>query len=248
MLKRILFVVFFLLVLFVSGSIANDLKKGWDEYRNANYIAAVEILMPLAREGNARAQYAIGFMYQKGRGLPLDKDEAEKWFRKAEPGLRKKSENGSRAAQHILSVMYRRGYGVEKDEEAAAEWNKRAAQQGHMIAQYNMGWAYANGRGVPWDEKKAIKWYAKAAQKGHPPAALNLGFLYLKGELIEKDNTKAYMWFNIVGAIGKDARIKDKDMRKRAIRAKEWLYERMMLGEINEANRLAKEWLKKHGR
>lgn len=246
MFNKIILSTVLVFVFSVSNSVASDLKKGWDEYRNGNYITAKKILMPLAKEGNARAQYAIGFMHQNGHGLQLDTDEADKWFRKAEPGLRKKAENGSRAAQNILSVMYRRGYGVEKDEEAAAEWNKRAARQGHMIAQYNMGWAYANGRGVPWDEKKAIKWYTKAAQKGHPSAALNLGFLYLKGDLIEKDNTKAYMWFNIVGAIGKDARTKDKDVRKRAIRAKEWLYERMMLEEVNEANHLVKEWLKKH--
>ena len=246
MLKKIVLLAVLVFAFSVSNSIASDLKKGWDEYRSGNYITAKEILMPLAKEGNARAQYAIGFMHQKGRGLPLDKDEADKWFRKAIPGLRKKAEDGSRSAQHILSVMYRRGYGVEKDEEAAAEWNKRAARQGHKIAQYNMGWAYANGRGVPWDEKKAIKWYTRAARKGHSSAALNLGFLYLKGDLIEKDNTKAYMWFNIVGAIGKDARIRDKDVRKRANRAKEWLYERMMLSEVNEANHLANGWLKKH--
>ena len=153
----------------VSISFASDLQEGWSEYRKGNYLAAAEIFMPLARAGNARAQYAIGYMHRSGQGLPLDEDESNKWFRKAVPGLTEMAENGSMATQLMLSVMYRGGYGVEKDDEVATEWNLKAAKQGHKLAQYNMGWAYAHGRGVSWDEKKAIKWFEKAAKQARQP-------------------------------------------------------------------------------
>lgn len=247
MLKKAILAVL-LVVLSASMPLASDLKAGWDEYRKGNYLAAVDILMPLAKAGNPRAQYAIGYMHQKGNGLPQDKDEANKWFRKALPGLTEKAENGSRSTQHLLSIIYRRGYGVEKDEEIAAEWNLKAAKQGHSLAQYNMGWAYAHGRGVPWNEKKAIKWYEKAAAQGNPSAANNIGAIYHNGETIQKDPIKALMWYKIATSIGKDNLTSHKKARKLATRNMETrtFKEEMMLGDIEKANRLAADWLKKH--
>jgi len=37
----------------------------------------------LAEQGDARAQYNLGFMYATGEGVPENDAEAVKWFRKA---------------------------------------------------------------------------------------------------------------------------------------------------------------------
>ena len=36
-----------------------------------------------AQQGNAEGQYALGYSYEQGRGVPLDYAEAVRWFRKA---------------------------------------------------------------------------------------------------------------------------------------------------------------------
>ena len=51
-----------------------------------------------AEQGQAEAQYTLGFMYAKGEGVPQDYAEAMKWFRKA-------AEQGHAEAQHNLGVM-----------------------------------------------------------------------------------------------------------------------------------------------
>ena len=37
----------------------------------------------LAEQGNAEAQFSLGFRYDEGEGVPQDSQEAVKWWRKA---------------------------------------------------------------------------------------------------------------------------------------------------------------------
>ncbi len=52
----------------------------------------------LAAQGDAHAQFNLGVMYDKGRGVSQDYAEAVKWYRKA-------AEQGHASAQHNLGVM-----------------------------------------------------------------------------------------------------------------------------------------------
>ncbi len=85
---------------------------GWDEaiaaLQRGDYATAIRELRPLAEQGDAKAQYNIGIMYDRGDGVPQDYAEAVKWFRKA-------AEQGFAKAQNNLGEMYRYGYGVAKD-------------------------------------------------------------------------------------------------------------------------------------
>jgi len=40
-------------------------------------------LLPLAEQGDAAAQHKLGVMYYSGEGVPQDKAEGLKWYRKA---------------------------------------------------------------------------------------------------------------------------------------------------------------------
>ena len=42
--------------------------------------------MKLAKKGNAEAQYKVGEMYEAGRGVDANKEEAMKWFTQAADG------------------------------------------------------------------------------------------------------------------------------------------------------------------
>ncbi len=58
-------------------------------YQRGDYATALREWRPLAEQGNTEAQYGLGVMYDKGRGVPRDHAEALQWYRKAaEQGVR----------------------------------------------------------------------------------------------------------------------------------------------------------------
>ncbi len=249
MLKRILLLVFLVTLSLGTYQIAcADFSEGWKALRRGKYTTAREELFPLAEKGHAKSQYAVGWMYQWGRGFAKDETEAAKWFQKAQKGLNKLGADGDRRAQYMLGYLYRKGFGVEKDTEEAAIWYRKAAKAGHRAAQYRLGAMYHYGRGVPWDENKAIKWYEKAAAKGHAMAANNIGTIYDNDGMVQVDRVKAYMWYTIAKTLGQNRRGIHKRARRVAIKnlGLRVYAEEMMLGDIEEAKRLANEWLKEH--
>ena len=151
-------------------------------------IAEVAQLTKAATQGDADAQYNLGFMYDEGRGMPKDDKKAVEWYRKA-------AKQGNADAQIHLGFMYMNGYGVPQDDKKAVEWYRKAADQKHPIAQHNLGFMYDEGRGVPKDDKKAVEWYRKAAKQGDADAQYTLGIMYENGEGVPKDDKKALEWY-----------------------------------------------------
>ena len=75
------------LVFASSQALAQDFGAGLEAYNAGNYEAALEEWRPLAEQGDAGAQYNLGFMYSNGEGVPQDYAEAAKWYRMAaDPG------------------------------------------------------------------------------------------------------------------------------------------------------------------
>jgi TPR repeat protein len=83
-----------------------------------------------AELGDPKAQTAVGFMYETGRGLPQDYMLAVSWYRRA-------AEQGYARAQHLLGLMYDKGQGVAEDYIAAHKWlNLAAAGAGAREREY----------------------------------------------------------------------------------------------------------------
>ena len=80
-----------------------------------------------AEQGDAKAQFDMGLMYEAGYDVPKDLAEAVKWFRKA-------AEQGYLGAQLFLGWMYEKGEGVPKDEIEALAWYYIAAAVGNEDA------------------------------------------------------------------------------------------------------------------
>ena len=110
-----------------------------------------------AEQGDAEAQFNLGFCYDDGRGVRKDYGEAVKWYRKA-------AEQNFAPAQFNLGYCYDNGEGVAKDYVEAVKWYRQAAEQGHAEAQYNLGCGYANGQGVARDKVEAYAWFSMAAK------------------------------------------------------------------------------------
>lgn len=76
---------------------------------------AVEVIRPLAEQGDADAQYRLGLMYKIGEGVPQDYTETVKWFQKS-------ADQGFQEAQNSLGVLYASGTGVTRDDVQAYMW------------------------------------------------------------------------------------------------------------------------------
>jgi len=127
-------------------------------YQKGDYKTALRLLRPLAEQGYAHAQLAVGEIFYHGRGVPHDDAEAMKWFLRA-------GEQGDASAQFHLGEMYAQGQSVPKDFVEAAKWYRLAAEQGYGQAQYNLGLAYTKGEGVPQDNVRAYMWFNLAASR-----------------------------------------------------------------------------------
>lgn len=60
-----------------------QMLNGQQAFQQQNYTQAFKTLKPLADKGNADAQYAVGYMYYYGKGVPKDVAQAMSWMSKA---------------------------------------------------------------------------------------------------------------------------------------------------------------------
>ena len=58
---------------------SSGFQKGLTAYQNGDYATALREWTPLAKQGNARAQYNLGHIYFKGKSVPQDYKTAVKW-------------------------------------------------------------------------------------------------------------------------------------------------------------------------
>ena len=70
---------FFIIILLSFSVIAGDFEDGREAYEREDYIAAISFFKKSAKQGNAQAQYNLGFMYAQVRGVTQDYLAAHKW-------------------------------------------------------------------------------------------------------------------------------------------------------------------------
>ena len=138
------------------------LNAGRHALEKDHYATAAAELLPLARKGNASAQYYIGLMCHQGKGLPEDNAAAAGWSRKA-------AAQGNAEAEALLGILYAQGQGVRRDDMEAARWFQKAAMQGNWMGQMKMGMCHMCGLGMPMDYLKAYMWFDLATSRstGH---------------------------------------------------------------------------------
>jgi hypothetical protein len=139
----------------------------------------------------------------------------ERKFAEAAKECRVRAEQRDAEAQSRLGKMYSDGKGVPRDFAEAVRWYRKAADQGYAKAQHNIGVMFYRGKGVQQDYGEALRWYRKAADQGYAPAQYGVGFVYSEGKGVLQDCAEAVRW-----------------SRQAAEQAE----------QINEAERLAKEW------
>ena len=121
--KTLLAIPLVLMSLASFPSWGTDLEKGLTAWQSGDFATAVREWTPLAKQGNASAQYYLGLMYDNGDGVLQDYKTALKWYTLA-------AEQGHAAAQTNLGVMYALGQGVIKDNVYAHMWANIASSNG----------------------------------------------------------------------------------------------------------------------
>jgi TPR repeat protein len=175
--------------------------QGASAFAAGDYATALASWEPLARKGNCNAQFNLGTLYLKGRGVAADASAAVGWFRKA-------AEQGQAMAQFNMGEAYRTGTAVDKDQDQAVRWYTLAADQGLAVAQHFLGVAYATGQGAPQDFGAAMHNYRKAAEQGHPDAQYNLGLMYAFARGVPQDKVLAYFFVKTAAAQGSRLAVK----------------------------------------
>src|SRR5450759_17390 len=80
---RLLAAIGIVLALSAVSVLAGDFEDGSIFYQSKNYARAMNLWQKAAADGSAPAQFALGFMYEKGEGVAPDNQQALSWYRKA---------------------------------------------------------------------------------------------------------------------------------------------------------------------
>lgn len=132
---------------------AKSVDEALAAQRAGNAAKAFHILLKLASDGDAEAQYYLGNMYWAPSYVPQDYVAAMAWYLKA-------ANQGNAEAQHMIGFLYDRGLGVPQDIDQAEKWYRRSANQGSWRGQFELGHMYNFGRGVRLDYVQAYMWLA----------------------------------------------------------------------------------------
>ena len=91
-------------------------------YQAGDYSQALRLWQPLAQQGDAKAQFNLGVLYQSGQGVAQDYQQAAAWWQKA-------AAQGHATACFHLGRLYLTGKGVAKDYQQAKMWFEKALAQ-----------------------------------------------------------------------------------------------------------------------
>lgn len=78
-----------------SKTVESDFKTGETAYKAGKFESAFRLLLPLAQKGYSDAYFYVADMYHRGLGVRKDRNEAERWYKKA-------AEAGNAKANNIL--------------------------------------------------------------------------------------------------------------------------------------------------
>lgn len=120
--------------------------------------------LPKAEQGDIKSQYAIGEMFEKGKGTVRNTKKSFEWYSKA-------AKQNDKKAAYKIGRAYLDGKGVSQNYKKAYNWFKKSANKKYVRAQYYLGSLYENGQGAAKNYNEALKWYKQALAGGYGSAS-----------------------------------------------------------------------------
>ncbi|WP_156176709.1 tetratricopeptide repeat protein [Kiloniella spongiae] len=191
-------------------------QQGTQAYDSQDYETAFKLLLPLAEQGDARAQYQIGVMYRFSEGVKLKEGEAaivhqekaKEWFTAA-------AKQGNPDAQVKLADHILLFFENPKKATEALAWLEKAVAQDHAFAKCELADIYFEGitddiaSGTPVDKEikpdpdKAIELLNSAAEQNSICALNKLSRIHQKGKYgIPVNLTEAHKWLVKTAELG----------------------------------------------
>lgn len=182
-------IVFLCLCVIPVAAAHADFVDGIHAYQYLDFERAQREFLNAAQDGNARAQFYLGEMYESGVGVERDPQASIAWYEKA-------AAQAHRRAQTRIASIYHRGFGTRPDAAKAFHWYLKAANNGSVLAQYEVGRLYAAGSGTEVDAVEGYKWLAVASSYGDPdaPRALQKLEKVMSNEQIKTARARASAW------------------------------------------------------
>lgn len=128
----------------------------WYASRTGGEAEAVTWLQKAAERDNRDAQYQLAQRYERGSGVAVRHDIAERWYFRA-------ATLGQPQAQLWMAQ--------HEDGQNALAWYQRAAMNDEPAAQLWLGKAYREGTWLPMDGQKSHDWLTRAAAGGSGEAS-----------------------------------------------------------------------------
>merc|ERR1712166_1371335 len=175
-------------------------QTGHSALHAQKYEEAVEWFKKAADEGYAPGLDAMGFLYQMGQGVPLDREKAFEYYEKA-------AEAGDASAAFNLGVRFEQGNTVPQDKRRALGLFEKAASKGHLGAMYNLGVFLTHTTGPRQNETQGCQWFENITLLGDtgqarsdpivPRAMTNLALCYLTGVGMPHDFEEGKMFLEL---------------------------------------------------
>jgi len=199
-----------------------DYQAGVTAYQGGDFRGAYEQWLPLAQQGDAAAQNALGALYDHGLGMGKDPVTAAYWYEQS-------AKQGFPLAMRNLGTLYANGNGVPRDLDQARAWLLKAADAGdteavqrlsvlmtQMPQQPPSGSATdflmntpktgaADPGSVAFDNGDftgAMDAWKPKAEGGDPEAMTNIGVLYNLGLGVKRDDQEAAAWYGKAAQLG----------------------------------------------
>ena len=116
-----------------------------------------------AKAGDPQAQYAVGNMYYRGRGVEASDKKALRWFLRA-------ARQGVLKASYKSAYIYLHSKTVHKSPRKALPWLKLSAKSGNPAAMYELAMLYSTRRASKQNNTRILTLLSKAKMAGYKPA------------------------------------------------------------------------------
>ena len=149
-----------------------------------------------AQLGHPIAQYNLAMMYDNGKSVTIDHQQAVYWYKKS-------AEQEFSTAQYRLGEMYffAKG-GLPKDVEKAIGLFRKAAAQNEAGAQLNLAILYGTGEGVVLNFGQANFWFIKAMEHGQEEASTYQNLLFAAKDKKFSETQRHFYWTKKAAELG----------------------------------------------
>ncbi len=125
--------------------------EAFEAWENHELQKAFELFLQMAGDGDSSAQLNLGYFYDEGIYVPVDKNRAIAWYKKA-------YHQGDGCAATNIAIYYRTIRAYKK----ALWWFHQAVRLLDHDAFFDLGQLYEKGHGVKKNIPKAIWYYHQA--------------------------------------------------------------------------------------